>query len=313
MPVTSLSTLSAWLRPLERLRFVGVTVAVVATADAAATTNWIWLAAGVAVLAGAAIGDSLAFAGLLVAFAVGSWPAMIAGVLGSAAWLTATVAGRMMVGPLGMAGGPLGAAFAPRDLPPDLPSVGRQGLGGTLDDVALAAAVTAVPAELRRRLGELASSVSTDTMLRAAVADDPVRWASAASTGRTEAFEGGPLGDTGWTVAAAETALMATCRPNQLSPIDLHLLAGLALLVPHSAAQVRYGDTSNATDQAKTVVGLSTQAVTRILVATCMRPGGELLMARVERLSSEISPKPARELSERQWLALLGAAAPSTD
>lgn len=305
MPVIRLSTVEAWLRPLERLRLVGVTVAAVVTADAAATTNWIWLVAGVAVLAGAAVGDSLAFAGLLVAFAVGSWPAMVAGLMGSAAWITATVAGRM-------AGGLHGLLLPSPILPPDLPSFGRSGSGDTLDDAALATAVAAIPAELRRTLGELASPVSTDTMLRAAIADDPVRWASAASTGRAGAFEGGPLGDTGWTVAAAETALMATCRPNQLSPVDLHLLAGLALLVPHSAALVRYGDALNAAQQARTVVGLSTQAATHILMVSCSRSGGELLMARVERLSSQVYPSTALELPEQQWRALLGADAPAT-
>lgn len=139
-----------------------------------------------------------------------------------------------------------------------------------------------VPIELHATPGSL--EVTSLALLRAAVADDPHRWLSVAvSEPPRLSAEGGELLDTGWTIVAAEAALLAQHLPYAGAVPDIHDLAVAAILLPNSIAQyaVKSGS-SQGMAAAIQAAGLSMAAARKALSRAAGTSAGALIMARVE-------------------------------
>jgi hypothetical protein len=170
---------------------------------------------------------------------------------------------------------------------------------------ALAAVVAHLSPTFTRYLKQLGKGrVDTVALLRAGILDDPSRWPVAVgSLPEVNGSEGGVVAGTVWTVVAAEAALVAGQHPDRATPVDATLLAAISVLLPHSHAQVALKAVPDAARRAWEATGLSMGQLNQMLIGAAKRPGGELLMARVEMDVRAGSPKGA-VLAEQEWQRL---------
>ena len=243
---------------------------VAAAAYEAAAGRW-WGAAAAVVVAVAPFGGwGPRVLALAAAVAFGAWPAAVAG----------------LVGVTGSAAAALGR---------------RRSARRPLDVDALAAAVAALPPATRVAVERAAAGpVDSLAIMRAAHLADPARWALDPSRFDGRAYDGGEVGATGWTVVAAEAALCAGCRPDRGRPIDVHHLAGAAMILPSTAASVRLHPHGEVVEQA---MGLTGGQMIEQLVATHKMPGAELLVMRVAEIERV---KRIDEPSEAEWRRMRG-------
>jgi hypothetical protein len=237
----------AWLASLATFVAVGAAV------HAGVTGNWSWLAVSVVVLVGTRGSTMLTAAGAIGALVFGAWPAVVA------------------------AGLALGIQVALR-IRLRFPHI------APLTESALAAAVAGVPPALARYLVAVGGGrVDTVTLLTAALRDEPSRWpADIGPVSHVDGSEGGLVDGTAWTVVAAETALVVAQRPDQAMPVDVHLLAAVGALLPHSHAQVALRKVRASGNAMLTLAGLTGEQMARMLLAAGKQPGGELLFARAD-------------------------------
>ena len=134
-------------------------------------------------------------------------------------------------------------------------------------------------AGLPRARGE---TLTSRTLLDAAIAADPIRWAGIRlSEPPTLSAEGGEVSGTGWTIVAGEAALVAMNFPNASLPLTVHDLAIAAMLLPQSNVQRTLHDDDRAVVAMK-VAGLSAVNLNEALMRAGRAPGGELILARVQ-------------------------------
>jgi hypothetical protein len=243
-------------RHIRRLTWFGllaVLIAVGACVHALLTGNWLWLAVAVFVLAGTQTSTVITASSLIVAVVTGAWPAAVAA----------------------------GLALVPRVLVHAIPLAGGH---SRFTSSALAEQVAALPPDLAERLARLGGGqVDTVVLLAAAIGDDSSRWPEqAARCSAVEGSEGGCVPGTAWTVVAAESVLVADQRPDRTDGVDVHLLAAIAAILPHSHAQAALSRAGLAGSPSGAVLGATPTQIGRLLQAAARRPGGELLMARVE-------------------------------
>jgi hypothetical protein len=262
------------LRPWAVLGLLATLLGVGAAVHASVTGNWLWLAASVVVLVGVRRSTTLTVAGAIGAVVVAAWPALVA-------------AGVSLLSQVG------------------LQIWLRWRRPHPLRQPALVAAVSAVPPALRRYLETLGGGrVDTVTLLTAAVRDEPTRWPYGANTAtQVKGSEGGLVENTVWTVVAAEAALVAAQRPDQVMPVDVQLLAAVGVLLPHSHAQIALKTVRASGQVALELAGLTSRQLGRMLIDAAKKPGGELLMARVE-MDVRAGSANGELLDDQQWRRL---------
>lgn len=256
-----------WAWPAVAATFVAVGAAV----QAGVVGNWPWLAVSLVVLVGTRGSMMLTAVGAIGALAVGAWPAVAAAGMALAAQLLILLRLRF-----------------PRVTP--------------LTEQALAAAVAGVPPTLARYLALLGGGrVDTVTLVTAALIDEPSRWpADSGPFSPVDSSEGGLVDGTTWTVIAAEAALVAAQRPDQATPLDVHLLAAVGAMLPYSHAGVALGKKRAGGNAMVTLAGLTTDQLTRMLLAASKQPGGELLIARTE-LAVRNGSRNDEPLADQEW------------
>jgi hypothetical protein len=246
-------------------------VAVGAAVHAGVVGNWSWLAVSLVVLLGTRGSAMLTAAGAIGALVVGAWPAVAAAGLALGSWLTIRI--RL-----------------------------RSGRIAPLTEQALASAVAGVPPALARYLEVVGDGrVDTVTLVTAALRDEPSRWpAGAGSLSRVDGSEGGLVDGTAWTVIAAEAALVVAQRPDQATPVDVHLLAAIGVSLPYSHARAALGKERAGGNAVLTSAGLTAEQLTRMLLEASKRPGGELLIARTE-LAVRTGSRHDELLADQEW------------
>jgi hypothetical protein len=260
---------------VKRLAALGQTAAtilgIVAAAYSAVAGQWWWLGAAVLVIAGTLGPGVIKLAALVTALALAAWPAAVAACVSVLAWAMTWL-----------------IPLLPRRPSP-------------LDESALVAAVDDLPPGERSMIERSAAGqVDSIAIVRAALADDPSRWPFAVyELGDATAHEGGLVAPTGWTVVACEAALVAACRPDVAVPIDVHHLAGAALLLPNSAASARLGRQTG--DAVMGALGMSVGQAAEQFVRAAEKPGAELIVARALRGAAAKS-----ELTDAEWQRLRG-------
>lgn len=254
-------------------------LALLVVAYSGATLRWWWLGAAVLALVATLSTALVRATALLAALIVGAWPAAVAaGVALVASGMQATARHPAMRRPL--------------------------------DTAALVAAVNSLPAGERAAIERAASgAVDSLAIVRAAVVDDPGRWPFDVSEVGGTGYEGGRIAATRWTVVACEAALMAACRPDTERPIDLHHVAGAALMVLNSAASDRFG--LRGVNAAAEALGLSDGQAIEQTVRMTKCPGAEVFVQRMERTAGRLpwmrlSPPDLGELPETEWRRMLG-------
>lgn len=173
-----------------------------------------------------------------------------------------------------------------------------------LDEDALAARVAELGPGLRRRLESQGPRVDTAVLVRVAKDVDPARWPTAVQPAPPNS-EGGLVAGTRWTVIAAEAALAAVHRPDTASPIDIHLLAAIAVELPHSLARTVIGGPKER-GSALAAAGLTQSQANTMLIWTIKQPGAELLLARMEYAGKnrQLASAARYPLEERSWREL---------
>ncbi len=257
------------------------TCATVATALTAVlavvVTRWDWLAGSLLVIIAQQIGSRLTFAAAAVAAVLQAWPALVPAIL----TLLFDALARLHL-------------WSAAQTEP-------------LDEEALAAAVREIPPTLVRRfVPGPDGTVDTLVLLRAAMRHDPQRWPSSEDADGVAAnCEGGRVLDTGWTVVAAECALVARLRPDQRTPVDVSMLAAIAAMTPHSRAQVAFARAGWNLHVVQDLLGLPVSEATAVWSRASSHSGGELIGRRA-RLSVQGGHPIGELLSDVQWADLTG-------
>ncbi|MDX8141567.1 hypothetical protein SK854_05545 [Lentzea sp. BCCO 10_0061] len=265
------------IRAWTRVHTFAVFAAVATAVHAAVVTRWDWFAASMVVVIAMQINTTLTVAALAVAVVLSAWPAVV-------------VAGlAVLIKLLGMAVGWHARTTAP------------------LDEKALADAVRALPRSVLHAIQpDGVSTVDTVTLLRAAAARAPERWPAAAALDRVAASsEGGLVLNTGWTVVAAEAALVVQHRPDQQSPIDLSVLAAFAAMLPHSRAQAAFARADMKLGAVSDIVGLPPSECGTVWAKASRHSGGEFLLRRIV-LSVQKKHPTGELLTDEHWSQLTG-------
>lgn len=266
-----------------RLQMVATLLGIAAAVVAVVAGQWWWLlGAGIAIL-GTFVPRVLQLVALAATLLLGAWPAVVAAAVSALANV--------------------------------LPSLTPLfGFHARLDEASLAASLGLLPHAERAVLAEtarvLGASGPTDTVtiLRAAIADDPSRWSIIGDDLEpVDGYEGGEVLSTGWTIVACEAVLTAGCRLDRDREMDIHDVAGAALIVPNSAAGAAAGTAGPAA--AEQALGLSSGQLLEQLVRVTRRAGSELIRQRIEELGRwryvGLTPPHIGELPPGRWNRML--------
>lgn len=266
-----------WGRHAAIGHVVAVFVGAGSVVYAAVGSHWLWLAAGALALATAFIDGPLSIAVVTFAILTGAWLAAASAAVNFAAWICTQL-------------------------------VARYALRAPFNEAALIEFVEGISPSLRSQIEAIENErVDTVSILRAAVRADPQRWQSAPQQlADRNGSEGGPVGRTRWTVAAAEAALVANCRPDSTTALNLHILAAAGLLLPYSAAGAAFERSKDALLAATAVLGLSAGQAAAQLTRASRQPGGELIVARVGLANKGTLPL-GTELPDDVWERLRAA------
>jgi hypothetical protein len=233
--------------------------------------QWTGAAVAFGVMISISIGRGLALAALGIAAGTGQWLAVVVAAVG----LVVETCQR----------------FVFRQIRPDPPDVGQLG-----------AVPAMLPAELRSELAAAAEPdgiIDTPTILRCAIAADPVRWAplTPAEVPSRTGSEGGLIGGN-WTWCAAEAALVTTF----LDPADVnvHGLALGAVSIPGAACR-KGGSVIKA---AHAAAGYGPERVKGALKAAALHPGGRLILTRMSQTQSGTRTQRLDELPDARWRTL---------
>jgi hypothetical protein len=260
---------------LARLNTTVLILSVAVAAYAVAIGQWWWAAAAAFVVVGHQTRPPVLWLSLVVAVVVHAWPAAVCA----------------------------GLAVA-LDLPGRLPSGLTRLRPRALDEQALATRIADLRPDLRRRLESEGPRVDTAVLVRVAGDADPDRWPTAVGSTPNNS-EGGLVAGTRWTVIAAEAALVAARRPDTASAADIHLLAAIAVELPHSLARKVIGSPEHP-GAVLTAAGLTASQVAAMIIWALKQPGAELLLARMEYAGrNRQRAKAARHpLDEQTWRLL---------